>query len=143
MVVTPPTRSDEDLETAAVEPVVGGTGDVDESREQLLTPGEAARVAGLTVSALTALARSGRLSSIRTAGGHRRYVYGELLDALHRERPQLLGSVLPRPVVITQGRHAGIRGELIAVDAETATVRASLGGRPALLVVMPGAVQDR
>lgn len=41
--------------------------------DKLLTPGEVARLFGVDPKTVTAWARSGKIPSIKTPGGHRRY----------------------------------------------------------------------
>jgi len=43
------------------------------SNERLLTPGEVANILRVDPKTVTRWARAGKLSSIRTPGGHRRY----------------------------------------------------------------------
>lgn len=63
---------------------------VDETEDdELLTPSEVAKLFRVDPKTVTRWARSGKLSSIRTLGGHRRYRATEvrrLLEGQRRER---------------------------------------------------------
>lgn len=63
-----------------------------EAAEQLLTPAEVAAIFRVDPKTVTRWAKGGRLSSIRTLGGHRRYleseVRGLLSDAIPETSPQ-------------------------------------------------------
>jgi excisionase family DNA binding protein len=50
--------------------------------ERLLTPAEVAAMFRVDPKTVTRWARDGRLTAIRTLGGHRRYVETEVLDLL-------------------------------------------------------------
>jgi len=50
-------------------------------RHKLLTPAEVAGLFGVDPKTVTRWARAGRLTSVRTLGGHRRYLRSEV-DAL-------------------------------------------------------------
>ena len=50
--------------------------------ERLLTPAEVAAMFRVDPKTVTRWARDGRLASIRTLGGHRRYRESEVLDLL-------------------------------------------------------------
>ena len=49
--------------------------------EELLTPREVAHLFGVDPKTVTRWARAGRLTTVRTLGGHRRYLNSEI-DAL-------------------------------------------------------------
>jgi len=51
--------------------------------DRLLTPGEVAQLFRVDPKTVTRWAKSGRLSSIRTLGGHRRYRESELIAAMN------------------------------------------------------------
>ena len=53
------------------------------SQRELLTPGEVAILFGVDPKTVTRWARAGKLSSIRTLGGHRRYPAREISNLLH------------------------------------------------------------
>lgn len=56
---------------------------------ELLTPAEVAQCFRVDPKTVTRWAKSGRLSSIRTAGGHRRYMRSEvqeMLDSIEHRR---------------------------------------------------------
>lgn len=50
--------------------------------EPLLTPGEVARIFRVDPKTVARWARQGKLSSIRTLGGHRRYKLSEIKEKL-------------------------------------------------------------
>lgn len=55
---------------------------IDGSSEKLLTPGEVATLFRVDPKTVTRWAASGRISSIRTPGGHRRFREAEVLQLL-------------------------------------------------------------
>ena len=57
-----------------------------DSTPELLTPAEVAAVFGVDPKTVTRWAKQGRLSAIRTLGGHRRYLASEVRALAH---PQL------------------------------------------------------
>jgi excisionase family DNA binding protein len=56
--------------------------------ERLLTPLEVASIFRVDTKTVTRWARSGKLSSVRTLGGHRRYPESEVLALLEKSREQ-------------------------------------------------------
>jgi excisionase family DNA binding protein len=58
---------------------------VDGSNERLLTPGEVAALFRVDPKTVTRWAASGRISSIRTPGGHRRFRESEVRALLRGE----------------------------------------------------------
>ena len=60
--------------------------------EQLLTPREASRRLGITVTTLAQWARSGRLPATLTPGGHRRYRLTDLQTLQATREPKLSES---------------------------------------------------
>jgi excisionase family DNA binding protein len=50
----------------------------DATYDSLLTPGEVAELFGVNPRTVTRWAKTGRLSSLRTLGGHRRYRLSEV-----------------------------------------------------------------
>lgn len=52
--------------------------------DELLTPGEVARLFGVDPKTVTRWASAGKLSPLRTLGGHRRYRAGEVYTLLER-----------------------------------------------------------
>ena len=57
---------------------------VDGNNERLLTPGEVAALFRVDPKTVTRWAQQGKLRSIRTLGGHRRYREAEVQQFLHR-----------------------------------------------------------
>ena len=55
--------------------------------EVLLTPGEVAALFRVDPKTVTRWAKAGKLTSIRTLGGHRRYRESEVRD-LHHDQPK-------------------------------------------------------
>jgi len=51
--------------------------------EKLLTPREVASIFRVEPGTITRWARDGRLTSLRTPGGHRRYLYSEVMRLLN------------------------------------------------------------
>ncbi len=49
----------------------------------LLTPGEVAKLFHVNPRTVTRWARSGKITSVRTLGGHRRYLQREIESLLH------------------------------------------------------------
>jgi excisionase family DNA binding protein len=64
--------------------------DVDANNERLLTPGEVAALFRVDPKTVTRWAASGRITSIRTPGGHRRFRESEV-------RALLRGDIEPAP----------------------------------------------
>lgn len=52
------------------------------NEEELLSPGEVARLFGVDPKTVTRWAEAGKLHPIRTLGGHRRYRASEVYDLL-------------------------------------------------------------
>lgn len=77
---------------AAVAPVAPGTGPslaggADESGDDLgplMTPGEVARLFHVNTKTVSRWARSGKITSVRTLGGHRRYLAREIEALLNQ-----------------------------------------------------------
>ncbi len=65
---------------------VAGNGHPEARRtgERLLTPSEVAALFRVDPKTVTRWAKAGKISSIRTLGGHRRYRESEVRDLLHR-----------------------------------------------------------
>lgn len=75
-----------------------------EARERLLTPGEVASLFRVDPKTVTRWAAAGRISSIRTPGGHRRFRESEVrallrgdgsVDAMHAIAPAQRPAVEP------------------------------------------------
>ena len=60
----------------------GGSGDHGENPERLLTPGEVALMFRVDPKTVTRWASAGRIGSIRTPGGHRRFRESEVTGLL-------------------------------------------------------------
>lgn len=60
---------------------------VTQTDEELLTPAEVAKLFRVDPKTVTRWAKSGKLSSIRTLGGHRRYRAGEVRTLLEGQQP--------------------------------------------------------
>lgn len=56
------------------------------TERHLLTPAETAQAFGVNVKTLTRWANSGKLSSVRTLGGHRRFLEDEVAALLNQTR---------------------------------------------------------
>jgi len=67
-----------------------------EARERLLTPGEVASLFRVDPKTVTRWAAAGRISSIRTPGGHRRFRESEVRAQLSRDgRSPATGQLTP------------------------------------------------
>jgi excisionase family DNA binding protein len=66
-----------------------------ETRERLLTPGEVANLFRVDPKTVTRWAAAGRISSIRTPGGHRRFPESEVRALLRGEEPDRLERPVP------------------------------------------------
>lgn len=64
-----------------------------EESETLLTPAEVAALFRVDPKTVTRWAKAGKLTSIRTLGGHRRYVESEVRGLLNGSVPQQRGPV--------------------------------------------------
>jgi excisionase family DNA binding protein len=82
-----------------------------ESRERLLTPGEVATLFRVDPKTVTRWAAAGRIGSIRTPGGHRRFRESEVRALL---RGEVIGGVDDLVDTPTQ-RHASDQPELKAL----------------------------
>lgn len=60
--------------------------------ERLLTPGEVATIFRVDPKTVTRWAASGRITSIRTPGGHRRFRQSEVVRLLGEQEPDSGGS---------------------------------------------------
>ncbi len=58
----------------------------EETPEALLTPAEVAKLFRVDPKTVTRWAQAGKLSSIRTLGGHRRYRHDEVMSLLERSQ---------------------------------------------------------
>ncbi|MER7127641.1 BldC family transcriptional regulator [Streptosporangium saharense] len=58
-----------------------------ETTERLLTPGEVARIFGVDPKTVNRWALTGRIPSVRTPSGHRRYRESDISSFLNNGRP--------------------------------------------------------
>lgn len=65
--------------------MIGGEDNVESNGERLLTPGEVASLFRVDPKTVTRWAAAGRISSIRTPGGHRRFRESEVHALLRGE----------------------------------------------------------
>ena len=68
-----------------------------EARDRLLTPGEVASLFRVDPKTVTRWAAAGRINSIRTPGGHRRFRESEIRDLLRQDgsTPMPAAAVAP------------------------------------------------
>src|SRR5580698_8304761 len=68
-----------------------------EARDRLLTPGEVATLFRVDPKTVTRWAAAGRINSIRTPGGHRRFRESEIRDLLRQDgsKPMPAAAVAP------------------------------------------------
>ena len=76
---------------------------VDDNGERLLTPGEVAALFRVDPKTVTRWAASGRISSIRTPGGHRRFRESEV-HALLRGTAELRRGDVTEPQLLAWAR---------------------------------------
>jgi excisionase family DNA binding protein len=67
-----------------------------EARERLLTPGEVASLFRVDPKTVTRWAAAGRISSIRTPGGHHRFRESEVRALLRGDAAASAGAPAPR-----------------------------------------------
>ena len=67
-----------------------------EATEHLLTPGEVASMFRVDPKTVTRWASAGRIGSIRTPGGHRRFRESEVRSMLARLTSEAVSPVTPR-----------------------------------------------
>ena len=70
-----------------------------ESRDRLLTPGEVASLFRVDPKTVTRWAAAGRINSIRTPGGHRRFRESEIRELLRQDgsKPAAAAQAPPAP----------------------------------------------
>jgi excisionase family DNA binding protein len=68
-----------------------------EARDRLLTPGEVATLFRVDPKTVTRWAAAGRINSIRTPGGHRRFRESEIRDLLRQDGAKAAGAPAPAP----------------------------------------------
>jgi excisionase family DNA binding protein len=67
-----------------------------EARDRLLTPGEVASLFRVDPKTVTRWAAAGRINSIRTPGGHRRFRESEIRDLLRQDGAPASPTPAPR-----------------------------------------------
>jgi excisionase family DNA binding protein len=77
-----------------------------EARERLLTPGEVASLFRVDPKTVTRWAAAGRISSIRTPGGHRRFRESEVRALLRGENGSTAPAPAPRMPVEDEPAHS-------------------------------------
>ena len=77
-----------------------------EARERLLTPGEVASLFRVDPKTVTRWAAAGRISSIRTPGGHRRFRESEVRALLRGEAGLAPAAPAPRQSVEDEPAHS-------------------------------------
>jgi excisionase family DNA binding protein len=70
---------------------IGSSVSTAQDNDELLTPSEVAKLFRVDPKTVTRWAKAGKLSSIRTLGGHRRYRAGEVRDLLDAQRTESEG----------------------------------------------------
>jgi excisionase family DNA binding protein len=83
--------------TAAPEPLRPST----QGRDRLLTPGEVATLFRVDPKTVTRWAAAGRIGSLRTPGGHRRFRESEVRALLRGDGPEVPVAVPAQPSVRT------------------------------------------
>jgi excisionase family DNA binding protein len=68
-----------------------------EARDRLLTPGEVASLFRVDPKTVTRWAAAGRINSIRTPGGHRRFRESEIRELLRHDGSNVPAQVNPAP----------------------------------------------
>jgi excisionase family DNA binding protein len=66
-----------------------------DAAERLLTPAEVVAAFRVDPKTVTRWAKAGKLSSVRTLGGHRRYREAEVLGAAHRAGGRAARRMMP------------------------------------------------
>jgi excisionase family DNA binding protein len=78
-----------------------------EARDRLLTPGEVASLFRVDPKTVTRWAAAGRINSIRTPGGHRRFRESEIRELLRHDGSNVtVQSAAPSPRVALDDRPA-------------------------------------
>lgn len=68
-----------------------------EARDRLLTPGEVASLFRVDPKTVTRWAAAGRINSIRTPGGHRRFRESEIRELLRHDGSNVTAHPAPTP----------------------------------------------
>ena len=71
---------------------LSASGSAGSAQENLLTPAEVATLFRVDPKTVTRWAKAGKLTSIRTLGGHRRYKESEVRQLLKVSNPNQLGG---------------------------------------------------
>jgi excisionase family DNA binding protein len=120
------------------------------SREEVLTPAEVAAMFGVDAKTVTRWAISGKISSIRTLGGHRRYLKSEMLMVM----AQLVEVPMPDPRPATSfppetpeagadpAPHPESLGEPLAIVATPEALAAPASSHPAIVSAAEHAVDE-
>jgi excisionase family DNA binding protein len=78
-----------------------------EARDRLLTPGEVASLFRVDPKTVTRWAAAGRINSIRTPGGHRRFRESEIRELLRHDGSNVVvQAATPAPRVALEDRPA-------------------------------------
>jgi len=77
-----------------------------ESRDRLLTPGEVASLFRVDPKTVTRWAAAGRINSIRTPGGHRRFRESEIRELLRQDGSKSAAPAPAAPAPRTAGDDA-------------------------------------
>jgi excisionase family DNA binding protein len=80
---------------------LSGPGTTPSGRDRLLTPGEVATLFRVDPKTVTRWASAGRIGSIRTPGGHRRFRESEVRALLRGEGTDVEVSVPTQPTPVT------------------------------------------
>jgi len=88
---------------------MSGSGTVQGGRDRLLTPGEVATLFRVDPKTVTRWASAGRIGSIRTPGGHRRFRESEVRALLHGDASDIEVTVPTQTNVATAPMAAPIR----------------------------------
>lgn len=75
--------------------------------EQLLTPSEVAALFRVDPKTVTRWAKAGKLQSIRTLGGHRRYLASEVHALLEAQSPPKPSGIIPPQQPMQSGGFPG------------------------------------
>jgi len=94
----------------------------DASKSKLLTPGEVAALFRVDPKTVTRWAKAGRISAVRTPGGHCRFRQADVDALLEANTPIIEGSVSPTPGVAEEVNVRNLVDAAHAIGYKTATV---------------------